>query len=279
MTKEFEDNKERVLENPKEMSFFDHLEEFRWHLFRSVIAVMLAAIVAFFFKDFIFNNVILMPKEPEFISNRLMCRLADLLNKSILCINQNPVDIINIKITGQFVTHITISFIAGFLIAFPYVVYQIWTFIRPGLYKTEKKTSSKAIFAISILFILGVCLGYFVIVPLSLNFLSNYVVSGSVENKINLNSYMTTMSSICFAAGIVFELPVLTYFLTRVGALTPHFMRQYRKHAIVVILILSAVLTPPDLMSQMLIGFPLYLLYELSIRISTRVLRKMAEKG
>ncbi len=276
MTRE-RDEENRVLEDPREMSFFDHLEEFRIHLFRSVVAVVIASIVMFFFKDFIFNNVILAPKEPWFITNRLLCRLADILGNDILCINQNPVDIINIKITGQFVIHLTISFTAGFLVAFPYVVYQMWQFIKPGLYRNEKRLSQKVIFSVSILFLLGVMLGYFIIVPLSINFLSNYIVSDVVENKISLNSYISTISSICLAGGVVFELPVLAYFLTRLGLLTPHAMKRYRKHAVVVILALSAILTPPDLMSQLLIAFPLYLLYELSIKISERVLRKMAE--
>ncbi|MEA3495142.1 MAG: twin-arginine translocase subunit TatC [Bacteroidota bacterium] len=262
-------------ENLDEMSFFDHLEALRWHILRSVVVVIIFAIVAFIFKSFVFDSVILAPKESYFPTNRFFCHFAEKFNKDILCINQNPLKLINIKITGQFVIHITISLIAGLIIAFPYIIFELWKFIKPALFKNERKTARFSIFMISLLFFMGVLLGYYLIVPISLNFLSNYIVSSAIENTINLRSYITTLSSICFASGIIFELPVITYFLSKLGLVTPDVMKKFRRHAIVVILILSSILTPPDMVSQFLIAIPLFLLYEISIKISARVVKKI----
>ncbi|MFC2114715.1 twin-arginine translocase subunit TatC [Bacteroidota bacterium] len=272
---------ERILENKeekvKELTFFDHLEELRWHLFRSVLVILLFGIVAFIFKRVIFDIIILSPKEPDFYTNVMLCRLGDIIGKDILCINTNPVQIINITMAGQFLTHIKISLLAGFFASFPYVIYETWRFIKPALYKSEKKIAGRTVVYISLLFFFGVLLGYFLIVPLSMNFLSNYSVSDSIVNNINLSSYISNLSSICFASGIVFELPIVTYFLSKLGILTPQIMRQYRRHAFIGILILSAILTPPDIMSQVLIALPLVILYEFSIRISRNVIRKKQE--
>lgn len=257
------------------MSFFEHLEELRWHLVRIIAAIFAMSIVAFFFKDFIFNQVILAPKEPYFVTNQFMCHLAEIWHKPVLCLNNNELQIVNLKISGQFVIHLTISIIAGALVSFPYTIYQIWRFLSPALYVGEKRISITILLAVNILFFLGVMMGYFMIVPISINFLSNYVVSDMVANTISLRSYISTISSIVFAGGIVFELPVLTYFLSKLGLLTPHTMRRYRKHAVVVILILGSILTPPDLVSQILISLPLLLLYEFSIRISQRIHKRM----
>ncbi|MBT4967895.1 MAG: twin-arginine translocase subunit TatC, partial [Bacteroidetes bacterium] len=227
------------IEEVKEMNFFDHLEELRWHLFRSVVVVLFFAIVAFLFKRIVFEVIILGPKDPSFITNELLCRLGNSLGKDILCINSFPLEIINTTMAGQFLTHIRISMIGGFLISFPYVIYEVWRFVRPALYNKEQKAAGYSVLAINLLFFIGVLIGYFLIVPLSINFLGRYNVSNSVNNLINLSSYISNISSICFAAGIVFELPVLTFFLSKIGVVTPQFMRKYRKHAFVVILILS----------------------------------------
>ncbi|MBL6964000.1 MAG: twin-arginine translocase subunit TatC [Bacteroidetes bacterium] len=274
MRKELNGDKPKV----KEMGFFDHLEELRWHLFRSVIVILVFAIVAFLFKRIVFEVIILGPKDPSFITNDLLCRLGQSMGKSILCINSFTLEIINTTMAGQFLMHIRISMIAGFLIAFPYIIFEFWKFVRPALYNTEQKAASFTIFAVNILFFVGVLVGYFIIAPLSINFLGKYNVSNSVNNMINLSSYISNISSICFAAGIVFELPVLTYFLSKLGIVTPQFMRRYRKHAFVVILILSSILTPPDVMSQILIAFPLILLYEVSIRISKSVINNKSKE-
>jgi len=260
------------------MSFFDHLDALRGHLFRAIVAVLVFAVVAFLFKRVIFDLIILAPKDPGFITNSLLCSWAEKFNISRLCINETPLNLINIKIAGQFITHIVISLISGFVIAFPYVVWEIWRFVSPALYKNERKKSRMMLLVTAILFFFGVLLGYFIIVPIAINFLNNYLVSESVSNTINLSSYISTMTSICFASGIIFELPVLSYLLTRIGLLTPSFMKKYRKHAIVAILILSAIITPPDMITQLLIGIPLFLLYEVSILISRLVMKRKAKE-
>lgn len=253
------------------MSFWGHLEELRSHLIRSALAVVALAIAAFANKDFIFNSVILAPKEPWFFTNRVFCQLAERLSAPMLCINANPVKIINIEMAGQFTAHIIISLIAGIVVAFPYLLWEMWRFIRPALNPREKANSGGAVLVTSLLFIAGVLFSYFLIVPLTVNFLGSYQVSGLVENQIALRSYVSTITMVCFATGLVFELPVIVYFLSRIGMLTPEFMRKNRKVALVLIITLSAIITPPDVFSQIMVGIPLYVLYEVSIGISRRV--------
>jgi sec-independent protein translocase protein TatC len=256
-----------------EMTFLQHLEELRWHIIRSVIAVVVGAVVAFILKDFIFDKVILAPKNPDFISNRLLCRLADAVNVPVLCINQNPLKLISIKMSGLFTTHITISLIAGLIMAFPYIFWEFWSFFRPALYEKERKYARGAVTAASSLFLIGILFGYYVISPLSINFLANYRVSDLVDNQINITSYIGSVTSVALSAGVTFELPIVVFFLARIGIITPGFMRKYRKHAIVVVLILAAIITPPDVFSQTLVSIPLILLYEVSIFIAARVVK------
>jgi sec-independent protein translocase protein TatC len=278
MTKEkLESNED--LGGSQRMSFFEHLEELRWHLLRAVSAVILSAIVLFIFKDFLFERVIFAPRESWFPTNSFLCELAERLKRPALCINNETFEMISIKMAGQFMAHIKISVIAGFLLSFPYVVFELWKFISPGLFKHEKKSARKTMMMISFLFFLGVIMGYYVIVPISINFLGNYSVSPTVENQIYFTSYINLMSSICFASGLIFQLPVISYFLTNIGILTPVIMRKYRKHSIVVILLLSAIITPPDMFSQILLSLPLLLLYEISIRISKKELKKREKKA
>ena len=187
-----------------------------------------------------------------------------------LCINKMPFELMNINMSGQFSTHIISSVIAGFVIAFPYIFWEIWQFIKPALHKSEKKYSRSIVFYSSMLFILGVLFGYYSVAPLSVQFLGNYQVSNEVANQINLNSYISTVTTVCLANGIVFLLPVLIYFLSRLGLITPNFLRQYRRHALVVLMILAAVITPPDIISLILVTLPLMLLYELSIKVSAK---------
>ncbi len=257
-----------------EMSFLEHLEELRWHIVRSVLAVFVFAVAAFVFKDIIFDTVILGPKQPDFLTNRLLCRLGELVNIPALCINSRPFEIINIKMAGQFTTHITVSLISGVILAFPYIFWEFWRFFRPALYSSEKKHAKGAVFFASLLFMTGVLFGYFVIVPLSVHFLGSYNVSDQVTNQINLNSYIGTVTSIALAGGLVFELPILSYFLTRIGLITPEFMKRYRKHSVIVILALAAIITPPDIFSQILVCLPLLALYEIGIMISRMVTRR-----
>ncbi|MEE4286090.1 MAG: twin-arginine translocase subunit TatC [Mariniphaga sp.] len=257
-----------------EMSFLEHLEELRWHIIRSALAIMVFAVIAFIMKDFIFNTVILNPRTPDFWTNRMFDRLADWVGTDALRINQKPLELISIKIAGQFMTHIWVSIIVGFIISAPVVFYEFWRFIKPALYENEKQYAGGAVFFTSVLFIMGILFGYFLIVPLSVHFLGTYNVSGEVTNQINLRSYIGSVTSISLAAGVVFLIPIFSYFLSKVGLLTPQFMKTYRKHAYVVMLLLSAIITPPDIFSQIMVFFPLFFLYEIGILISKRVVKK-----
>lgn len=261
----------------KEMTFFEHLDELRGNLFRSALVVLGLSALAFVFKHFVFNILILGPTKPWFITNKIFCLAADYFGNPKLCINKEPIDLVNLTISGQFMTHFKISFLIGVILGFPYIVYEIWKFVHPALYTKEKKIIGRTIFSVNLLFFIGVLIGYFLIVPLSVNFLLNYSLSPTIKNTINLNSYINNLSSICFASGIVFELPVVTYILSKLGILTPHFMKKYRKHAIILILIIAAILTPPDIFSQIILALPLYFLYEYSIWISAKVLKNKVE--
>lgn len=258
----------------EEMSFLDHLEELRWRLIRSVLGIFVAAIVAFIFKDIIFDQIILAPKNPSFWTNRMFCKLAEFVDTPALCINQSPLEIISMQMAGQFNMHMWVSLIFGLIIAFPYVFYEFWSFIAPALKSKERKYANGAIFFSSFLFLTGVVFGFYMIVPLTVNFLGSYSVSSEVTNTINITSYISTLTSVVLASGAIFELPIVVYFLTKIGLLTPEFMKKYRRHSIVVIFILSAIITPPDVFSQTLVAIPLILLYEVSIFISRSVVRQ-----
>ncbi len=264
--------------NKGEMTFLQHLEELRWHFIRSFAAIIVAAIVAFIFKNIVFDKIIFGPRTPEFLTNRMLCNLGKLINSQKLCINTNANQLQNIQMTGQFLTHIKISVIAGIIVAFPYIFYEFWKFVNPALYENEKKISRGAVFYSSALFLLGVLFGYYVISPLSVHFLENYKVSEKVVNEINLMSYISIVATIVLASGILFELPVIVYFLSKVGIVTPEFLKKYRKHSIIIILAVAAIITPPDVFSQILVAFPLIALYEISISISRRIYRKKEQK-
>jgi len=254
-----------------QMSFLEHLEELRWHLMRSVIAVMVFAIAAFIFYDFIFNVLILAPKNPEFFTNRMFFKLSEYTGVESLKINIHPFQVININMAGQFATHISVSLVIGIIASFPYIFYEFWSFLKPALYDNEKKHARGSIFYTSFLFALGVLFGYYLITPLSVHFLGSYSISDQVLNQINLTSYISSITSIVLASGVIFELPVLIFFLSKIGLVSPEFLKKYRKHSVVLILILSAIITPPDIFSQILVCLPLMLLYEIGIKISKRV--------
>jgi sec-independent protein translocase protein TatC len=261
-----------------EMSFLEHLEVLRWHLVRAVSSIFIFAIIAFVSKSFVFDTLLLGPKHGDFWTYRMLCQLSNRFGLSdLLCITEIPFELINISMAGQFSTHIIISIIGGFIISFPYVVFELWRFIKPGLYEGERKYASGMVFYTSVLFALGVLFGYYIIAPLSVNFLGSYRVSEEILNQIDLNSYFSTIATLVLASGMVFELPVLIYFLTKIGVVTPDSLRQYRRHAVVGILILAAVITPPDVSSQILVFFPLMFLYEISIWVSALVLRNEAK--
>ena len=267
-------------EKPKrEMSFLEHLEVFRWHLVRSALAVLLFAILAFVFKGIVFDSILLAPKNPDFPTYKILCYLSQQLGMGdTLCMDELPFILMNISMSGQFSTHIMTSIVAGFVVAFPYVFWEMWRFISPALHDKESSVAKGVVFFSSSLFMLGVLFGYYVVSPLSVHFLGSYQVSQTVANQISLSSFISTVTTVCLANGVVFELPILVYFLTKIGLLTPQFMRTYRKHALVVTLIFSAIITPPDITSQILVALPLMVLYEISIKISARVLRKQEKQ-
>lgn len=260
-----------------EMSFLDHLEVMRWHLLRSILAIVIMALVAFVFKEIVFDKIILAPKEPGFPTNRWLCQLGEILGLERICINQNPFSLQTVKMAEQFSMHIIVSLVAGIVVSFPYVFFEIWRFIIPALYDKEKRTATGAVFYTSLLFILGVGFGYYIISPLSVNFLGNYQVSESVISAPTLRSYVQTITSVVLASGIVFQLPILIYFLSKVGLVTPDFLKRYRRHSIILIVTLSAIITPPDVFSQVLVALPLMVLYEIGISISKRIMRQQDE--
>ncbi len=267
-TKEQEDD---VKEH--EMTFMDHLEELRWVLVRSAIAVCLTASAAFMGYKYLFDDILLAPKSPEFFTNRMMCFFGKLLNSPTFCINSKPLKLINIDMAGQFNTHVLVSIYAGLILAFPYIIYQLWKFISPALFEEERKKARGAVLIISALFIIGVLFGYYFISPFSVDFLGSYTISDQVENTINLSSYISLVSSLSLVSGLVFEMPVLVFFLTKIKIITPEFLKKYRKHAFIVILIIAAIISPPDVLSMTLIAIPLWVLFEISIIVSKRIVK------
>lgn len=271
-----------------EMTFIQHLEVLRYHLMRSAIAIVVFAILAFINKGFLFDDVIFGPKKPDFFTFRMLCEFSDFLainipalisDPAILCIGQNIPPLQNISMSGQFTTHIMVSMIAGVIISFPYILWELWRFIKPGLEKNEARYAQGIVFWGSFLFISGILFGYYLIAPLSVNFFASYSISDEITNLPTLSTYISTVTTVVLAAGLVFELPLIVYFLSKVGVLTPDLLRTYRKHFVVAALILSAIITPPDVFSQILVTIPLLFLYEISIRISGRVIAGLDEKA
>lgn len=257
----------------KEMSFLDHLEELRWHLIRATIAVVVLAVAAFIFKDFVFNVLIFGPKHPDFPTYRMFCNISRSMGMDTFCFQEMPFRIQSRTMAGQFSAHMWTSIYAGIIVAFPYILYEFWKFISPGLKPKERQTSRGFIVIASLLFFLGVLFGYYLITPLSINFLGNYQVSKEVFNDFDLDSYIALVRTSVLACGIVFELPILIYILTKIGLVTPEILRKYRKFALIIVLVLSAVITPPDVVSQIIVAIPILILYEVSIYISKIVIR------
>lgn len=258
-------------EQNTDMSFLDHLEELRGRIIKAVLAIFIGAIVLFIYKDFVFDTIIFGPKKVDFFTFVQLCKLSKWLGiGDALCVTSINYTIINTTMLGKFTAHIIVSLIGGFIIAFPIVFQQLWSFIKPGLKKNEVKAVRGVVWYASLLFFAGVSFGYFLIAPLSLQFLGNYEL-GEVESKITIMSYMKTVASITLAAGLIFQLPVVVYFLSKVGIVTPTLLRKFRRHALVAVLIISAIITPPDITSQVMVSLPVLLLYEVSILISKRV--------
>jgi len=270
----------KTQKDPKEMSFLDHLEELRWHLIRSTLAVVVIAIIAFLMRDFIFDTIIFGPKKDDFPTYGVFCKFSKMLGFSdAFCGGAPEFRIQSRLMAGQFSAHIWTSIWAGFIIGFPFILYEMWKFISPGLYEKERKNSRGFILIASFLFFLGVLFGYYVVAPLSINFLGGYRVSEEVFNDIDLSSYISTVRAAVIACGLIFELPIVIFFLTKAGLVTPEVLKKYRKMALVVVLVVSAIITPPDVASQIIVAIPVLILYQVSIYISAYVLRRDAKKA
>ena len=251
-----------------DMPFLQHLAELRKYLVRAVLGVLVAAVLSFVGKEILIDQLLLAPKSSDFITYQWFCELAELWGMPSLCIEGLSIDLLNTKMAGQFSLHIWISLLAGVVLAFPWILYQMWRFISPGLSSKEHGYSVLFVTVSSLLLFAGALFGYYLIVPLSLRFLGNYVLSGEIQNIIETASYLNTVMSLILATGIMFELPILVFFLSRMGLTTAKGMKTYRRHAWIGILMLSAVITPPDVFSQILISIPVFLLYEVSILVS-----------
>lgn len=262
-----------------EMSFWGHIDALRGHLVRSVIVILIITGVLFCYPEFLFDTIIFGPLKSDFITYRGFCELSHILNiGDQLCFGKYTFKLQSLGLADQFTSLMWIAFLGGLIIGSPYLLWEIWRFIKPALRDKEKKASTGFIITSTFLFLTGVLFSYYVITPLSINFLGNYQVSKMVENNFTMDSYISTVTTLTLASGIVFELPVIIYFLTKFSLITPQFMRKYRKHAVVVILVAAAIITPsPDVTSQMLVAFPLYLLYEASIFVSRFVVKKQVK--
>lgn len=261
-----------------QMSFLQHLEEFRWHLVRSAAVIALFAITAFCLNDFIFDTVIFGPLRQDFISYKVLCELGHKIGAGdVMCMTIKPAHLQTLSASEQFFNHMWISFLCGIILGFPFVLWEFWKFVRPALKNKEIGPVKIFVVIASVLFLIGIFFGYFLLFPMSYNFLINYQVSSSgiVQTQNTFDDYISLISTMTLVAGIIFEMPILVYFLTRMTLLTPQFMRKYRKHAVIIILIAAAVITPsPDVTSQMVVAIPMYLLYELSVFVSAWVIKK-----
>jgi len=261
-----------------EMAFVDHIEELRWHIIRSLIAIIVCAVVVFFNIETVFDRVILGPANPKFITYRVLCKVAASSGLEGLCLKDIKLQFQNTQLSGQFMMSFSTSFMIGFIVAFPYIFWEFWRFIKPALREEELKYARGIVFWSSLLFFSGVAFAYFVIAPFTINFFAGYQLSPQFQNIITMDNYYGTMTDLVMGIGLVFELPVIVFFLSRVGILTPTLMRRQRRYAVVVILVLAAVITPPDWFSIWLVAVPLWMLYEVGISISARIERQRVRR-
>lgn len=258
-----------------EMSFLEHLEALRWHLIRASLAVVIIGFIAFLAKDFIFDTLIFGPKKADFFTYELFCNISKMMGQGTsFCIEELPFRIQSRAVSGQFSAHLWTSITAGFILAFPYILLEFWRFISPGLHTHEKRNARGFILIASILFFIGVLFGYYIVTPLSINFLGSYTVSNEVFNDFDLDSYISLLRAAVLSSGFIFELPILMYFFTKIGLVTPAFLKNNRKFAIVIVLSISAIITPPDIASQVIVTIPILILYEVSIIISKIVYKR-----
>ena len=253
------------MEDQGNMPFLNHLEELRWRLVRAAIAILIVGTIIWFYQETIINVVFLSMAKKEFITFRIMCQFFG------VCITEIPIKFQSMTVSGQFSYALMMSFLGGIVVTFPYLFYQIWAFVKPGLKFKEKNLARGIVFYVSLLFFLGILFGYYIVAPLSIQFFGSYQMSSKIENIFTVNSYMSTILSTVFYCGLFFLLPVVTYLLTKIGLFDSAFLKKYRKHAIVIILILAAIITPPDVISQIIVSIPILILYEIGIVVSKRV--------
>lgn len=263
-----------------EMTFIDHLEELRWHIIRSVIAVIIGAVVAFIFIRNVVNDILFAPARPNFVTAQWFCTLGRKIGMGDgLCFGNVEVKFLETTMTGQFVSSFTLAFICGFIAAFPYIFWEFWKFVRPALSKDEIKRTRGIIFWVSLLFFMGVAFGYFILTPFMVNFYFTYKLSDLIEIKPTFSDYLENLTYTTVGVGILFQLPLLVLILSKVGFITAKFLRKYRRHALVVILIIAAIITPTtDPFSLTIVTIPLYILYEASISVAARVEKRKAKK-
>jgi sec-independent protein translocase protein TatC len=265
-------------EEKAEMTFIDHLEELRQHIIRSVIAILVMAAIIFIYRDWVFDNVITGPINPDFISYRLLCDFSHWAHMGdALCMPPVTINMQTTTFGGQFLSSISLALIGGILIAFPYIFWEFWRFIKPALKDKELKNTRFIIFWVSFFFFTGAAFGYFLLGPFTFNFLGSFTLGtkGVLETRPTLTDYLDNLTNLILGCGIAFELPVLAFILTKIGLITPTYLRSIRKYAAVIILLAAAIITPsPDWMSQLIVFIPLFTLYELSILVSARVTKQ-----
>ena len=267
-------------EQPKEMSFLGHLEELRWHLVRSTAVIFTIAIVLFVFRETIYDNFIIAHTHSDFVTYEFFCSVFSSIGiESSFCNVQIPSKLQALSLTQQLMSSLWVSLILGFILAFPYLLWEMWRFIAPGLHKKEKNKSKGFLFIASLLFFVGIAFSYYVIMPMSVSFFYGYQISENIVNNFTLDSYISLFTNTLLGISLVFELPVVIYFLTKLGLVTPSFLKKYRKHALVLVLILSAIITPPDVASQVIVSIPILILYEISIHISRFVIKKQQKNA
>ncbi len=265
---------ERYTKERGEMSFFDHINELRKHIMRSALAISVIAVVCFLNKDFVFNTIIFGPRSPDFPTFRILCSFSHAVGLGdAVCFTPANFQLITREFGEVIMQVLYVSFWLGVIGAFPFIFWEFWRFVSPGLHEHERKSVRGVVAICSFLFLLGVLFGYFVIAPFSINFLAGYSLDG-VEVAPTLDSYVTYISMFTIPTGFIFQMPIAAYFFARMGLLGAAFLKTYRRHAIVLILILAAIITPPDVISQTLVAIPLYLLFEISIVVVARVQRK-----
>lgn len=261
------------------MAFLDHLEELRWHVVRAVAAIFIMMILAFIYTEEIFEYIVFAPGRVDFITFKWLCQLGNFTGAAGLCITEIPMKIQSRFLMGQFTMQLQASFVIGLVVAFPYVVWELWSFVKPGLYNKEKQSSRGAVFSISGLFLLGVSFGYFILCPMTIAFLANYSINPMISNEFDITSYVSTITILVVSCGLLFQLPIVIFFLTKVGIVTPTLLKSFRKHAVIAILVIGAIITPSsDPLSLSLISIPLYFLYEISIFISSIELKRKAKR-